>query len=253
MARTGIRTGFLWLALCALALLASLAVVRAVHAQDSEEFAFRVAARLHPNGSQLEFGIQRIDDTGRPRGLHLEYHRFVDLNTNHHRWLYGDSSFLRQAPSYDVGDLRSNNGARVRVVARLHPTRGLFQFGAQYELDDTQLPNSDHDAYAPIVFDRKQFFPNNIAHHRWLYSGEIRFTRVWSGDGTMDEESTMEDDGSESGSPPASSSYTIESCLIAYAPGTEAMFPHDECNDLMTLYCEDDPDHASCVRWREQQ
>ena len=170
-------------ALSAFALLAALAPPQPAQADDSEEFAFRVAARLHRNGEQLEFGIQRLDDQGRPRGLHLEQHRFISLDRDDHGWLNGDDSFLRRAPHYEAQSDAAVDGAKVRVVARLNPSRGLFEFGAQYALDASQLPDSDVDGYAPAVFDRKRFFPAGVEHHRWLFTGAIRFTRVWSADG----------------------------------------------------------------------
>ncbi len=164
------------------ALLALVAAAQPAHAQTSEEFAFRVAARLHTDGEQLEFGIQRLDDDGRPRGLHLEQRRFIALDREDHRWLTGDDSFLRRAPHYEADGAAAVDGANVRVVVRLNPSRGLFEFGAQYELDASQLPDSDVDGYAPAAFDRKRFFPAGVEHHRWLYTGAIRFTRVWSDD-----------------------------------------------------------------------
>ena len=244
-------SAWLWLALCALAVLAGLVVVQPAKGQSSEEFAFRVAVRAHPNGTHLEFGIQRLDDEGQPRGLHLEYYRFVALDTDHHRWLYGDSSYLRQAPHYDPNDLASVNGAKVRVVARLHPTRGLFQFGAQYELDRSQLPGRDDHGYVPTVFDRKQFFPDDVDHHRWLYTGVIRFTRVWSVDGMMDQGSTMEDDGTQSEAQAPPTTTTIEGCLAVVAEDVEAMLS-DDCFELLEAYCVDHPSHAWCASRREQ-
>ena len=249
----GLRTPSVGLALtlCAVALLAALAAVQPAKAQTSEEFAFRVAVRAHPNGTHLEFGIQRVDDEGQPRGLHLEYYRFAALDIDHHRWLYGDSSYLRQAPHYDPNDLASVDGARVRAVARLHPTRGLFQFGAQYELDRSQLPGREDDGYVPTVFDRKQFFPDDIDHHRWLYTGVIRFTRVWSANGTLDQGSTMEDDGSQPEVQPPPTTTTTEGCLAVVAEDVEAMLS-EECFELLEAFCEDHPSHAWCVRRREE-
>ncbi|MCY3922085.1 MAG: hypothetical protein OXG27_06780 [Chloroflexi bacterium] len=248
----GLRTSAaaLLLALCALALLASLAAIQPAKARTSEEFAFRIAARLNPNGTQLEFGIQRIDDQGQPRKLHLEYYRFLSLDIDHHRWQRGDPSALRVAPYYDENPSFAN-AAKVRVVARLHPTRGRFQFGAQYQLDSSQLSGSNVDDYAPIALDRKQFFPDDIDHHRWLYSGVIRFTRVWSGDGTMDPEPTLHGDDNAPAIEP-SAAMTTNACLRAWDPGTEAMYP-DECDGQMTTYCAGDPDHPSCINWRENR
>ena len=71
------------------------------HARDSEEFVLRVAARLNPDG-RLEFGIQRIDDQGMPRLLHLEHERFFPQDVTHHQWLRGSATFLVQAPHYDL-------------------------------------------------------------------------------------------------------------------------------------------------------
>ncbi len=240
------RQGMALLALCTVTVSACLVLVQPVEASNSEEFAFRIAARLHPNGAQLEFGIQRIYDQGRLGELHLEYQRFVDLDTDHHRWLFGEASYLWQAATHDAHDVRHT---KVRVVARLHPTRGQFQFGAQYELDDTQLPDSNDDAYASTVFDAKQFFPDDVNHHRWLYSGEIRFTRVWTGDDTMGAESTMEDDNTlpEVASEPATP--TAGSCLAEVEADIEAML-HDACDELLDEYCETHPAHAWCQRRR---
>ncbi len=242
----------LGLALCALACLAGLATIQPANAQTSEEFVFRVAVRLHTNGTHLEFGIQRLDHERQPRGIHLEYHRFVALDTDHHRWLHADPSHLRQAPHYDPESVNTSvNNTRVRVVARLHPTRGLFQFGAQYELDSSQLSGGNTDDYAPIVLDRKQFFPSDISHHRWLYTGEIRFSRVWSGDATMTTMPTMEDEGSDTETTP-SRTMDLGACLIAWDPKSLGMYP-DECDDEMAGYCDDDPDHPSCINWRENR
>lgn len=243
----------LWLALCALAVLAGLAVVQPAHGQDAEDYAFRVAVRVHPNDTHLEFGIQRLDQEGEPQWLHLEQHRFVALGLDHHRWLQGDASYSYRAPYYDPDSAPAHvENARVRVVARLHPTRGLFQFGAQYELDKTQLPDNDIDDYAPPVFDRKQFFPNDIDHHRWLYTGEMRFTRVWSPEGTMEQAPTMEDDGTQPEVEPAPELTTAESCLAQVHADADAMVA-DECYELMAEYCENHPSHPWCIGWREDE
>lgn len=247
----------LGLALCALAVLAGLAFIQPAKATTSEEFTFRIAARLHENGTHLEFGIQRIDAQGEPRLLHLGQKRFVDLTLGHHRWLTGDYAFFVQAPYYDEDNLHFDGcpagifGAEVKPVARIHPTRNQVEFGATWKLDASQLPNSDDDAYADPVFPAKRFFPRDVDHHRWLYSAELRFTRIWAGDDTMDAAATMQDDGSkpEHVTPPPPS---IADCLFLWDPTVGAMV-NDECDNAMATYCEDDPDHPSCVFWREYQ
>lgn len=224
------------------------------YAQTSEEFRFRIAARLHENGTHLEFGIQRIDAEGNPRLLHLQNRRFFQLSLNHHRWLTADHAFLVQAPYYDARDLEVIGrpariyGAKVRVVARIHPTREQVEFGASYELDASQLPGSSDDDYVAPVFPKVRFYPHGIDHHRWLYSSELRFTRVWSGSAMMDAEATMEDDGREvviTPPPPQ----TTETCLADINLDIDAMLG-EECEDLLVAYCEVHPGHAWCVRRR---
>ena len=57
----------------------------------------RIAARMHADG-RLEFGIQRLDDEGTPRLLHLEYERFFPRDVtqvNSSRWLGERASLQR--------------------------------------------------------------------------------------------------------------------------------------------------------------
>lgn len=255
----GLRTpsAALGLILCAVVLLASLAVIQPAEARTSEEFTFRIAARLHEDGARIEFGIQRIDAQGNPRLLQLGQKRFVDITPGHHRWLTGDYAFFVQAPYYDEDNLHFDGcpagtfGAEVKPVARIHPSRNQVEFGAVWKLDASQLPNSDEDAYANPVFPAKRFFPRDVDHHRWLYSTELRFTRVWAGDDTMDAAATMEDDGSEPEHvtpPPA----TIADCLFQWDPTVGAMVS-EACDVPMAAFCEEDPAHPSCVSWREEQ
>lgn len=257
MARLRASSAALGLVLCAIALLAVLAEVQPARARTSEEFTFRIAVRLHENGTQLEFGIQRIDAQGDPRLLHLGQKRFVDLSLEHSRWMAGDYAFFVQAPFYDEDNLHFDGcpvgiaGVKVMPVARIHPTRNQVEFGAAWELDASQLANSDEDDYVDPVFPAKRFFPRHVDHHRWLYSTELSFTRVWTGSGSMDAAATMENDGSEpdhaTPPPPA-----IADCLVQYDPNSDAM-PSEQCDEPMAVYCEDDPDHSSCVFWREWQ
>lgn len=227
-------------------------------AQDSEEFRFRIAVRLSEDSPRLEFGIQRLDADGRPRLMQLERRRFFPLAAGHHRWLRGDSAFLVQAPYYDAPDLETIGyppgvqGVDVKVVARLHPTRAQVEFGATYELDASQLPNSVNDAFVDPVFPERRFFPSQVGHHRWLYSSTIRFTRVWAGDGMMGAEATLENEAPESEPEPAAEAEpTTDSCLAIVERHIEAMVS-GPCHALLTAYCEEHPSHAWCVRRREE-
>jgi hypothetical protein len=223
-------------------------------AQSSEEFAFRIAVRLTENGERLEFGIQRLDAEGRPRLLHLAHKRFFPLAVDHHRWLRGDSAFLIQAPYYDAADFEAIGrppgveGVDVKVVARLHPTRGQVEFGATYELDASQLPDSIDDAFVEPVLPSRRFFPSQAGHQSWLYSNPLQFTRVWSGSGMMGAESTLDPETEDAEIQPQSSA-TTESCLAIVNRLIEAMVS-GECHGLLTAYCEEHPQHAWCVRRR---
>ena len=220
------------------------------HAQGSEEFVVRIAARLHADG-RVEFGIQRIDEQGTPRLLFLEHHRLFPTGVTHHRWLRGDATFLLQAPHYDA---RGNDptapvgthATKARVIARLHPTNGKVEFALQHELDADQWV--DDDDYSDPVLPDKRFFPKDVTHDRWLYSGEIRFTRVWADEGMMEPEPTLESETGPYENPPdAQETVTIESCLAEIALG--AMIP-SACDGPLAAYCEANPafDSDWCYR-----
>ena len=95
----------------------------------------RIAARMHPDG-RLEFGIQRLDDEGTPRLLHLEHERFFPRDVTHNRWLEGSATFLLQAPYYDFKGRDpavpvGTHAAAARVIARVHPSDGRVEFALQ--------------------------------------------------------------------------------------------------------------------------
>ncbi len=225
-------------------------------AQSSEEFAFRIAVRLTENNEHLEFGIQRLDAEGQPRALHLGRKRFFPLNADHHRWLSGSIANLLPAPHYDAADSTAADyphgivGADVMVVARLHPTRGMVEFGATYELDASQLPNSIDDAFVDPVFPDRRFFPGQVDHHRWLYSSPLQFTRVWSDSLSLDPEATLDTEAPEP-APEPQPAETAEGCLAVVEQDFAAMVS-EQCEDLLAAYCEEHPEHSWCAR-REGQ
>ncbi len=218
------------------------------HAEDSEEFVLRVAARLNPDG-RLEFGIQRIDDEGAPRLLHLEHERFFPQDVTHHQWLRGSATFLVQAPHYDLKGRdpslpSGTRSAKARVIARVHPTDGRVEFAVQHELDLDQRTVWYED-YSEPVFTTKRFFPSDVTHNRWLYSTEIRFTRAWADDSMMEAEPTLDPEVEEGPSTPPPPS-TLEQCLADIAQSIEAMLS-ERCTDiLMPAYCAEHPDFAWC-------
>lgn len=210
-------------------------------AQGSEEFVVRIAARLYPDG-RIEFGVQRIDDQGTPRRIYLERHRLFPTAVGHHRWLHGDATFLLEAPHYDARGSDPSAPAdahrtKVRVIARLHPVNGKVEFALQHELDMDQWVNDDD--YSQPVFPEKRFFPKDVTHDRWLYSGEVRFTRVWADEGMMEPEPTLESETGPYEDPPdVSVSITLEECLAEIAAG--GMIPED-CDGPLAEYCEANP------------
>ena len=214
-------------------------------AQSSEEFVVRIAARLHTDG-RVEFGIQRIDAQGTPRLLFLEQHRLFPTGVTHHRWLRGDATFLLEAPHYDARGSdpsvpAGTHATKVRVIARLHPTNGKVEFALQHELDIDQWV--DDDDYSDPVLPDKRFFPKDVTHDRWLYSGEIRFTRVWADEGMMEPEPTLESETGPYVNPPdATGPVTLESCLAEIALGS--MVP-DACDEPIAEYCVTHPEFAS--------
>ncbi len=228
-----------------LVLVALVAPNETAHARGTEEFVVRIAAHLSPDG-RLEFGIQRIDDEGRPRLLHLERKRFFPTDVSHHRWLVGSPTFLVQAPHYDM-EGRAPAGVRAskaRVIARVHPTDGRVEFALQHELDLDQR-NSWSEDYSEPVFARKRFFPSDVTHHRWLYSTPISFTRTWADDSMMEAEPTLDPEVEESTSYPPPPPVTLEQCLMHIAAGA---MPSEGCEDLMKTYCAEHPDFVWCPR-----
>ena len=220
------------------------------HAENSEEFVLRVAARQNPDG-RLEFGIQRIDDEGTPRLLHLESKRFFPQDVTHHRWLTGGPTFLIQAPHYDLKGRdpslpSGTRAAKARVIARVHPTDGRVEFAVQHELDLDQRSYWSED-YSDPVFTRKRFFPSDVDHNRWLYSTEIRFTRAWADDSMMEAEPTLDPEVEATPSTPPPP-VTLEKCLADIAVGA---MPDERCGeDLLPTYCAEHPDFVWCPRRR---
>ena len=210
-------------------------------AQTTEEFAVRIAARMHADG-RLEFGIQRLDDEGTPRLLHLEYERFFLRDVTHNRWLKGGPTFLLQAPYYDFKGRDpavpvGTHAAAARVIARVHPSDGRVEFALQPKLDSFQL-GTDYDDYGDPIFATRRFFPNDVTHDRWLYSSEIRFTRVWTVGGTMEAEPTLEAEAPDVVRP-APAPVTVEKCLAYIAMGA---MPSEHCADVMPAYAEEHPE-----------
>ena len=210
-------------------------------AQTSEEFVVRIAARMQPDG-RLEFGIQRIDDEGTPRLLHLEYERFFPRDVTHNHWLEGSATHLLQAPYYDArGRDRTapvgTRAAEARVIARVHPADGRVEFALQHKLGAVQL-NAALDDYSAPVFATRRFFPDDVTHNRWLYSSEIRFTRVWAGDESMEAEPTLEEEAPDAVRP-APAPVTVEKCLAYIAMGA---MPSEHCADVMPAYAEEHPE-----------
>lgn len=236
---------FLRVVLAAIVLIMLAGATDTARAHSSEEFVVRIAARLHTDG-KVEFGIQRIDDQGTPRGLYLERHRLFPDGVTHHRWLRGDATFLLEAPHYEArgGDPSvpvGTHSTKVRVIARLHPVNGKVEFALQHELDIDQWVEDDD--YSDPVLPNKRFFPNDVTHHRWLYSGEIRFTRAWADEGMMEPEPTLESEtGSYVNPPDVSEPVTLEMCLSAIAAGN--MVP-ENCDEPLLAHCEANPEFAS--------
>lgn len=225
-------------------------------AVESEEFVLRVAARLHENGTHLEFAVRRIDAAGRPRAFHLADNRFLRLDLSDHRWRRASEVHLFQAPYYDdqsSGAAARPAGARqaiVRILARSHPTRGLFEFGVEYRLDPSQWTDGETVEFSPPIFVTRRFFPNRVTHHRWLYGGEMRFTRVWiEDDGLMDFGGEMENIHSSEIDPPPP---TFTECLNVWEGNPLAM-PPEGCLPMLATYCADNPNHAVCRRLAEDE
>lgn len=240
-----------------LVLVAVLAAARTAEAQVSEEFAVRIAARLNADG-RIEFGIQRIDDQGTPRLLHLEWERFFPRDVDHHRWLHGTPTFLLQAPHYDAENYRDPTvpagtlGTSARVIARISPDDGRVEFALEYKLDLSQLDEGWDDGYSDPVLASRRFFPEDVTHHRWLYGSEIRFTRVWAGDESMEPASTLDtEDGEDQSASVPQPQPTLEECLTFTESHPDAM-PSEQCGDLLWEFCKKNPEHAACPRRDDQ-
>ena len=180
-----------------------------------------------------------LDRDGDPGPRILEPQRYFPRNVDHHRWLKASPTHIAQPSAARSGQ---EELARVRITARIHPTRDQIEFGLQYELPEWDQ-SADDEGYGERIFARKRFWPKNVTDHRWKYTSDINFTVHYREFfDTMDPGGTLGEVPHESG-PPAPE--TVESCVAQITVNVEAMVAN-ECNELLVDYCESNQDNAWC-------
>ena len=215
-----------------------------VEAQTSADFTVQIAARLNPDG-RVEFGLRLLDREGNPgERIHPDQRKFP-RNVDDHRWLKATPLVVSQ-PSERAN--APDDTAKVRIVARIHPTRNQIEFGLQYELPANRVEPGE-DNYSKRLFARKRFWPDQVDHHRWLYTSEIEFTRHY----LQDDEYMMDGDGSLDEDPVVvdveSVPYTEGECIeIVTSP--EGLLVPVECAEVLAEWCESNPDNLFCSELR---
>ena len=209
-----------------------------VEAQTSADFTVQIAARLNPDG-RVEFGLRLLDLEGRPGERMTGSERFFPRQLDHHRWLNASPIEIAQ-PSAARHDL--DEVARVRIVARIHPTRNQIEFGLQHELPEWDI-TENNDRYSERIYPSKRFWPDRIDHHRWLYTSDIAFTVHYREFfETMSEAGTLGQVPSQPGPIP---SETVNSCVSQIAEDAEAMVA-GQCEELLVEYCESHQENSWC-------
>ena len=212
-----------------------------VEAQTSADFTVQIAARLNPDG-RVEFGLRLLDREGNPGERIQPDQRKFPRNVDHHRWLKATPMVVSQ-PSERAN--APDDTAKVRIVARIHPTRNQLEFGLQYELPANRVGPGE-DNYSERLFARKRFWPNQVDHHRWLYTSEIEFTRHY----LQDDEYLMDDDGSLDEDPVVVDVEPVphtEGECIEIVTSPEGLLVPDECAVILAEWCESNPDNWYCL------
>ena len=209
-----------------------------VEAQTSADFTVQIAARLNPDG-RVEFGLRLLDREGNPGERLTGPERFFPRQLDHHRWLKATPIQISQPSAALNGE---DEVAQVRIVARIHPTRGQIEFGLQYELPEWET-TEDNGGYSERIYPSKRFWPERIDHHRWLHTSDIAFTVHYR------EHVEMMSEAGTLGQVPYVQvpipSETVDSCVSQIAEDAEAMVS-GECEEVLAEYCESHQENTWC-------
>ena len=209
-----------------------------VEAQTSADFTVQIAARLNPDG-RVEFGLRLLDREGNPGERLTGPERFFPRQLDHHRWLKATPIQISQPSAALNGE---DEVAQVRIVARIHPTRGQIEFGLQYELPEWET-TEDNGGYSERIYPSKRFWPERIDHHRWLHTSDIAFTVHYR------EHVEMMSEAGTLGQVPYVQvpipSETVDSCVGQIAEDAEAMVS-GECEEVLAEYCESHQENTWC-------
>ena len=195
-----------------------------------------------------------MDQDDHPVSLFLAEARFFPLSVDHERWLTG-GEVVCPALTIDQGEgatepaeVSSIRSAKVQIRARMHPVRQQVEFGLAHQIP---YERGRADDFSELLLPERRFFPDDLAHQRWVYSSVLEFTIHYGADELMLGDSTMEHadglvDADRPGPAPLGSELTIEQCLPQFHPDSTE-FVRSDCIPLMVEYCRPDRVVIECT------